>query len=83
MTNKQQGWNDALDIVIEQFRGFAWQKDLAQERELAAANMDGSSTNAWDSPQEYQQTMFGVVKPFCKNVQRRKSTIQHCASRSL
>ena len=40
MTDKEQGWNDALNIVLEKFRDFAWKKDLAQERELAAADME-------------------------------------------
>ncbi len=38
MTDEQQGWNDALEIVVETFRDFTWQKDLAQERKLAAAS---------------------------------------------
>ena len=67
MTDKEQGRNDALNIVLEKFMDFAWKNDLAQERELAAADMekrveyDGSKKS-----QDYKQAMADVMKPFYK-----------------
>ena len=40
MTDKQQGWNDALEIVLDTFRDFAWQKEQGDERERAALDME-------------------------------------------
>ena len=69
MTDEQQGWNDALEIVLETFRDVAWQKDLAQERELAAAEMKKRvERKSLEQPQKYKQTMAEVVKPFCKTL---------------
>ena len=69
MIDKQQGWDDALNIVIERFNDFAWKKDLAQERKLAAADMEQRvERECLGQSQEYQQTMFGVMMPFCKTL---------------
>ena len=70
MTDKQQGWNDALNIVFDQFNYVAWQKGLGQERKKAAEDI---KKRVWHKFQEkseddYQQTMLGVVKPFCKEL---------------
>ena len=35
ITDKQQGWHDALNIVIGQFIDVAWQNGLGQGRERA------------------------------------------------
>ena len=68
MTDKQQGWNDGLEIVLDTFRDFAWQKGLGQERERAAADIEKRVKYKCREKFEddYQQTMFGVVKPFCE-----------------
>ena len=67
MTDKEQGWDDALNIVLEKFRDFAWQKDLAQERELAAADMEKRvEYEGSKKSQDYKQAMADVVKPFYK-----------------
>ena len=80
MTNKQQGWNDALNIVIEQFHDVAWQNELARLREKAAEDMGKQvryklrewSTVSWQvmgdvvRVQVYRQAMNDVVTPFCE-----------------
>ena len=69
MTDEQQGWNDALEIVLETFRDFAWQKDRAQERELAAAEMKKRVEHkSLEQPTKYKRTMDDVVKPFCQTL---------------
>ena len=72
MTDKQQGWNDALNIVIEQFHDVAWQNQLARQREKAAEDM-GKRVNhkcQEKSEDDYEQTMFAGVTPFCKMLKR-------------
>ena len=68
MTDKQQAWNAALEIVLDKFRDFAWQKGLDNERERAAAGMGNRVKHKCreKSGDDYQQTMFAVVTPFCK-----------------
>ena len=68
MTDKQQGWNDALNIVFDQFNYVAWQKGLGQERQRAAEGMEKLAKHKCREKFEndYQQTMFGVVTPFCE-----------------
>ena len=68
MTDKQQGWNCALNIVFDQFNYVAWQKGLGQERKRAAEDMEKLAKRKCreKSEDDYQQTMFGVVKPFCE-----------------
>ena len=65
MTDKQQGWNDALEIVLDAFNEVAWQKGQIEERTKAAEEIRnrirrecprGSDDN-YASP---------VVSPFCK-----------------
>ena len=67
-SDKQQGWNDALNIVLGQFHDVAWQKGLYQERTRAAEDMEKLSKRKCleKSEDDYQQTMFGVVTPFCE-----------------
>ena len=68
MTDKQQGWNDALEIVLDKFRDLAWQPGIAQERESAAGEMEKlvkCKCHQEKSEDDYQQTMAAVVTPFC------------------
>ena len=72
MTDKQQGWNDALNIVFDQFNYIAWRKRLGQEREQAAADMGNLVENkSLGRSQDYQKTLFGVVPPFCEMLERK------------
>ncbi len=68
MTDKQQGWNDALEIVLDTFRDFAWQKEQGDERERAALDMEKQVKHKCrEKPGEYyQQTMVDMVTPFCE-----------------
>ena len=69
MTDKQQGWNDALNIVSDQFNYVAWQegarpgapKEPAEGMEKLAKHKCREKFE-----DDYQQTMFGVVTPFCE-----------------
>ena len=41
MTDKQRGWNAALNLVIDKFGSVAWQNELDEEkRKRAAADME-------------------------------------------
>ena len=68
ITDKQQGWNDALNIIIGQFNDVAWQQGIGQQRESAAEDMGKLvKRKGWKkSEDDYQQTVVGVVTPFCK-----------------
>jgi hypothetical protein len=67
MTDREQGCKDALNIVLDKFRDFAWKKDLAQERELAAADMEKQvEYKGRKKSQEYKHAMADVVRLFCK-----------------
>ena len=68
MTDKQQGWNDGLEIVLDTFRDFAWQKGLGQERERGATDIEKRVKHKCGekSEDDYQKTMVGMVTPFCK-----------------
>ena len=67
ITDKQQGWNDALNIVIDKFCDVAWREELVQERERAAADMEKLvEYKCRGKSEDYQQTMAGLVGPFCK-----------------
>ena len=74
MTDKQQGWNDALNIVIDRFNYVVWQKGLGPERKEAAGNMKKrvEHERLWKS-EDYQQTMCDVVMPFYEMLKRCKS----------
>ena len=67
MTDKQQGWNDALEIVLDTFRGFAWQKEQGDERERAALDMEKQVKHKGrEKSQDYCQAIADVVRPFYK-----------------
>ena len=66
MTDKQQGWNDALNIVFDQFNSVAWRMGLDQERKRAAADMEKLVDPKGEKSQDYWQTMADVVSPFCE-----------------
>ena len=75
MTDKEQGCHDAFDIVLEKFRDFAWKKDLAQERELTAADMEKLVKHEGSKKsQDYKQAMADVVKPFYKMLKGESSS---------
>ena len=74
MTDKQQGWNDALNIVFDQFNYVAWQKGRGQERQRAAEGMEKLAKHKCRGKSEdYQQTMHDVVTPFCEMLKGDKS----------
>ena len=74
VTDKQQGWNDALNIVFDQFNYVAWQKGRGQERQRAAEGMEKLAKHKCRGKSEdYQQTMHDVVTPFCEMLKGDKS----------
>ena len=74
VTDKQQGWNDALNIVFDQFNYVAWQKGRSQERQIAAEGMEKLAKHKCRGKSEdYQQTMHDVVTPFCEMLKGDKS----------
>ena len=74
-TDKEQGWHDAVDIVLDKFRDFAWKKGLAQERELAAADMEKLvEYEGREKSQDYKQAMADVVRPFFKMLKNEPSS---------
>ena len=69
MTDREQGCKDALNIVLDKFRDFAWKKkkDLAQERELAAADMEKQvEYKGRKKSLEYKHAIADVVRLFSK-----------------
>ena len=89
VTDKQQGWNDALNIVFDQFNYVAWQKGRSQERQIAAEGMEKLAKHKCRGKSEdYQHTaaMHDVVTPFCEMLKGDQipagTTFQHRASRS-
>ena len=75
MTDKEQGWHDAFDIVLDQFRDFAWKKGLAQEREQAAADMEKLvKYEGREKSQDYKRAMADVVRPFFKMLKSEPSS---------
>ena len=64
MTDKQRGWNAALNLVIDQFGSVAWQNGLDEEkRKRAAADMEKLVER---KEGKSRQVMADVVTPFCK-----------------
>ncbi len=63
MTDKQQGWNGGLEIVLDAFNEIAWQTGLFRKRQKAAGGMEkqveGKSGN-------YGQVMRDLVTPFSR-----------------
>ena len=67
VTDKQQGWNGGLEIVLRAFNEVAWQKGLVQERQRAASGMEKQlEGNCDERSQDYRQVMSDVVIPFCR-----------------
>ena len=70
MTDKQQGWNDALNIVIEEaFDNVArleGRSQELQEHRKAAEDMEKRVEHkSRGQSQDYRQAMEDVVTPFC------------------
>ena len=67
VTDKQHGWNGALEIVLDAFNEVAWQKGLVQERKRAAGSMEKQvEGRCHGRSQDYRQMMHDVVTPFCR-----------------
>ena len=67
VTDKQHGWNGALDIVLRAFNEVAWQKGLVQERHRAAGGMEKEvKGNCDEKSQGYRQVTDDVVTPFSR-----------------
>ena len=68
MTDKQRGWNAALNLVIDKFGSVAWQNELDEEkRKRAAADMEKLVEYEYrGKSQDYRQAMADVVRPFYK-----------------
>ena len=64
MTNKQQGWNYALKIVMEQFQYVAWRKGLDQEHNIAAKDMKKLVEPKKEKSRHYWQAIADLVRPF-------------------
>ena len=67
LTDKQQGWNGGLSLIIDEFGPAAWRPGLAQERNQVAGDMEAQLQRkiAGNSPGR-KQTMTAVVGPFIK-----------------
>ena len=67
MTDKQQGWNSGLEVVLRAFNEVAWQKGLVQKRQRAAGGMEQQvKGNCDEKSQDYRQVMDDVVTPFSR-----------------
>ena len=67
MTDKQQGWNGGLDIVLRAFNEVAWQKGLVQKRQRAARGMEKQlEGKCHERSQDYRQVIRDLVTPFCR-----------------
>ena len=64
---ERQGRNDALEIVLDTFRGFAHRKGLELEwtcSEIAEDMKKLAKHEGREKSQDYQQAMANVVRPF-------------------
>ena len=67
LTDKQQGWNGGLSLVLDEFGAAAWRPGLAQERDQVAGNMEAQlQRKIAGKSLGHQQTMTAVVGPFVK-----------------
>ena len=67
MTDKQQGWNGGLDIILRAFNEVAWQKGLVQKRQRAAGGMAQQvEVNCDEKSHDYRQVMDDVITPFSR-----------------
>ena len=66
--DKQQGWNDALEIILFRFfTDVAWQEGLGQERKRVAADMEEwVKHKKQDKSLDSQKAMDAIVLPFCE-----------------
>ena len=78
MTDKQQAWNAALEIVLDKFRDFAWRNGLDNERKRAADGIGNRVRHKCleKSGDDYQETMFAVVTPFCKMLKGKSQPVE-------
>ena len=68
MTDKQQGWNGGLDIVLGAFNEIAWQTGLLRKRQRAAGDMEKQVEG---KSGDYGQVMRDLVTPFCRMLKGR------------
>ena len=67
MTDKQQGWNSGLEVVLRALNEVAWQKGLVQKRQRAAGGMEQQvKGNCDEKSQDYRQVTDDVVTPFSR-----------------
>ncbi len=67
MTDKQQGWNGGLEVVLRAFSEVAWQKGFANKRFRAATDMEVQvEGNSYGRSQDDRQAMREIVAPFCR-----------------
>ena len=65
VTDKQQGWNGGLDIVLRAFNEVAWQKGLVHKRYRAASEMEKQvEGKCHGRSEDYRQVMGDLVTPF-------------------
>lgn len=63
MTDKQQGWNGGLDIVLGAFNEIGWQPGLFRMRQKAGGDM---AQQVEGKPGGYGQVMRDLVTPFSR-----------------
>ena len=67
MTDKQQGWNGGLEVVLRAFNEVAWQKGLVQMRQRAAGGMEKQVEGRCHArSRDYGKVMSDLVTPFCR-----------------
>jgi len=67
VTDKQQGWNGGLEVVLRAFNEVAWQKGFANRRYRAASEMEMQADgNSGGRSQDDRQVMRDIVTPFCR-----------------
>ena len=68
MTEKQRGWNDGLEIVLDAFNEVAWQKGQRHVRTQAAIQLERQLDRKCqaNSGDYYRKNVLGVGTPFCK-----------------
>lgn len=67
MTDRQQGWNGGLEVILRAFNEVSWQKGLANRRHRAASEIEMQVGGISDGrSQDDRQVMRDVVTPFCR-----------------
>ncbi len=67
MTEKQQGWNGGLDVVLGAFNEVAWQTGLFRKRQRDAHRMEKQiEDRCHGRSEDYGKVMRDLVTPFCR-----------------